>query len=116
MRQDSPSPKTPIASEAIAVGLEAGYNVLSFFKKDKNQPEALYLFGRYDYYDSMFKTEGSIIDNECWERQCITAGVNYKPMKELVIKAEYSHRIFKSQYNNENTLSIGIAYAGFFGI
>ena len=29
-------------------------------------------------------------------------------------KAEYSHRFLKSQFNNEPSVSIGIAYQGFF--
>jgi hypothetical protein len=113
-RQDSPSPKTPIASDAISTGLEAGYDLFSQISAVKDKEQKFYLFGRYEYYDSMFKTEGSVIDNECWGRQRIAGGVNYKPMKELVIKVEYAHRILKSQYNNENTFSIGIAYTGLF--
>ncbi len=112
-REDSPSPKTSIASDAICTGIEAGYDMFSFFHGIEEENK-LYLFARYDYYDSMFKTEGSIVDNECWGRQLLVGGVNYKPMDELVLKAEFSHRILKSQYNNENTVSFSIAYAGFY--
>ena len=35
-------------------------------------------------------------------------------MKEIVVKAEYSHRFLDSQYNNEPSINIGIAYAGLF--
>jgi hypothetical protein len=113
-RKGSPSPKTAIASDAIAASVEAGYDIFSIINRTSLGNNKLYVFGRYDYYDSMYKTSGSVIDNECWGRQRIAGGINYKPLKDIVIKAEYSHRIFKSQYNNENTLSIGIAYAGFF--
>ncbi|MGQ1945518.1 hypothetical protein ACT3CD_00270 [Geofilum sp. OHC36d9] len=113
MRQDSPSPSQPVASDAIATGIEAGYNIGSFFKIIPSN-RTLFFFGRYDYYDSMLKTQGSVIDNECWGRQKISVGLNYKPLKDIVIKTEYSHRIFSSQYNNEGTFSVGIAYAGFF--
>jgi hypothetical protein len=113
-RQDSPSPKTPVASDAICIGVEAGYDLFSFIPALKKDNQNLFVFGRYDYYDSMFKTQGSVVDNECWGRQRVAGGINYKPMRELVIKVECSHRIFKSQYNNEDTFSIGIAYSGFF--
>ncbi|MDL2319613.1 hypothetical protein LJC45_00570 [Alistipes sp. OttesenSCG-928-B03] len=113
-RKDSPSPKTPIGSDAIAAAVEAGYDLFSQIPCLKAKGDRLYIFGRYDYYDSMYKTQGSVVDNECWGRQLISAGVNYSPMKGLVIKAEFSHRMFKSQYNNENTVSIGIAYSGMF--
>ncbi len=114
MREDSPSPKTPIASDAIATGIEAGLDVLPWIAKQDDLEKKLYVFGRYEYYDSMYKTEGNVVDNESWGRQLVVGGLNYKPMKQIVIKAEYSQRIFKSQYNNEDTFSIGIAYAGFF--
>lgn len=113
-RKDSPSPKTPIASDAICVGFEAGYDLFSRFSKTRENGHKLYLFGRYDYYDSMYKVQGNVTDNECWGRQRIAGGINYMPMKDIVIKAEYSHRMFKSQYNDENTLSIGVAYSGLF--
>jgi hypothetical protein len=35
-------------------------------------------------------------------------------MRDLVIKAEYAAGILKSPFNDENSVSIGIAYAGFF--
>ena len=37
------------------------------------------------------------------------------PMDGLVVKAEYQIRKLNSPYNNEPTLSIGVAYAGLFG-
>ncbi len=113
-RKDSPSPKTDVASDAIAAGVEAGYDIFSQINALNRAGKKLYVFGRYDYYDSMFKTEGSIIDNACWKRQRIAGGINYYPMKRIVIKAEYSHRMFDSAYNNEDTFSVGIAYSGFF--
>ena len=113
MRQDSPSPSQPVASDAIATGVEAGYNIGSFFDKIPMDNQ-LFIFGRYDYYDSMLKTQGSVVDNECWGRQKVSFGLNYKPLRDIVIKAEYSHRILESQYNNEDTFSVSIAYAGFF--
>ena len=44
----------------------------------------------------------------------VSVGLNYYPMKDIVVKAEYSKRFLKSQYNNEPSFSLGIAYAGFF--
>lgn len=113
-RADSPSPKTPVASDALCGGIEAGYDFFSLNNKLKQRNQKMFLFCRYDYYDSMFMTENGIIDNECWGRHKVTAGINYKPMDEIVIKAEYSNRLFKSQYNNEPTVSLGVAYSGMF--
>ncbi len=113
---NSVSPQTSVASDAIAVGIEAGYNIFSQIPAMRDQQKKLYLFGRYDYYDSMYKTEGSVVDNPCWGRQKITFGANYYPIKDIVVKGEWSNRIFKSQFNNEPTVSLGVAYSGFFKI
>ena len=56
----------------------------------------------------MLKTEGSVVDNPCWGRQKFTVGLNYHPIDEIIIKGEYSYRLFKSQFNDEPTLSLGI--------
>lgn len=113
------SPGTNIGSEAISVGVEAGYDIFSQISKLREKEQKLYLFGRYDYYDPMYKmgtnTKGQqLMDEEQWGRQRIAFGVNYYPINDIVIKGEYSCRLFKSQYNNEPSISLGIAYSGFF--
>ncbi|MDR1764263.1 MAG: hypothetical protein LBR64_10020 [Dysgonamonadaceae bacterium] len=103
----SPSPRTSIASDAIASGVEAGYDLLGKAQK-------LYLFGRYEYYDSMYKTPSSISDLAWCGRQRAVVGLNWYPMPEIVVKAEYSAGLLENPYKNENSVSLGIAYAGFF--
>ena len=44
----------------------------------------------------------------------MAGGVNWCPIPELVVKAEYSYRFLKEPYNNEPSLSLGIAYQAFF--
>lgn len=114
LSKNSPSPRTNVASDALALGIEAGYDIFSRISSMKNQKQKFFLFGRYEYYDSMYKTAADITDNEWCGRQRVVGGINYYPMREIVIKAEYSAGILKSRYNNENSLSIGVAYAGFF--
>jgi len=115
-RKDSPSPKNNVASDAIALGVEAGYDIFSAINSTRLKDQKFFLFGRYDYYDSMFKTAGSMTREEEWGRQKVTFGLNYYPIKQIVVKAEWSKRIFKKQFNNEPTLSIGIGYYGLFNI
>jgi hypothetical protein len=110
----SPSPRTNVASDALCAGIEFGYDVFSQINSFSSQKQKLYVFGRYEQYDSMYKTAANIMDNEWCGRQVFVGGINYFPVKEIVIKAEYSSGILKSQYNNENRFSIGIAYAGYF--
>ena len=115
-RADSPSPKTNIGEAAIAMGIEAGYDIFSQVARLHADGQRLYLFGRYDYYDSMYKTVKNMTDEKMWQRQKVTAGVNYYPIPQIVIKGEYSYRILSSQYNNEPTVSLGICYSGLFHI
>lgn len=111
MRNDSPSPKTNVASNAISVGVEAGYNIFAPLKIEKQK---LYVFGRYDYYDTMLRTSGAILKYDWCGRSRIAAGVNYYPIKDVVVKGEYSIGLMRKPYNNEPAISLGIAYAGFF--
>lgn len=115
-RADSPSPKTNIGEAAIAMGIEAGFNIFSQVARLHADGQRLYLFGRYDYYDSMHKTVKNMTDEKMWQRQKVTAGINYYPIPQIVIKGEYSYRILSSQYNNEPTVSLGICYSGLFHI
>ncbi|HBG40780.1 MAG TPA: hypothetical protein DDW85_05130 [Porphyromonadaceae bacterium] len=110
----SPSPRTYVASGALCYGTEAGYDVFSRFQKFKEKDQKLYLFARYEYYNSMYKaTEG--IENQDWcQRQILTGGINYFPTDEIVIKAQYSAGMLKSPFEDENSFSLGIAYSGFF--
>ena len=114
MSKNSVSKKQGIASDAMALGVEAGYNLFSQIEKLNAKQQKLYLFSRYDYYDSMYKTDPAIQDYQWCGRHRIAAGINYFPIKEIVLKGEYSIGLLKSQYNNEPSISVGIAYAGFF--
>jgi hypothetical protein len=82
----------------------------------REREQRFYIFGRYDYYDSMYKTVKNMTDEKMWSRQKVTAGVNYYPIPQIAIKGEYSYRILPSQYNNEPTVSLGICYSGLFNI
>lgn len=110
----SPSPRSNIASDAFCTGVEVGYDIFSQIEKAKGKNQKFYLFGRYEYYDSMYKTDESIIKAGWAQRQKLVGGINFFPIKDIVVKAEYSAGILRKEYNNENSLSIGVAYAGFF--
>ncbi|MDE5783188.1 MAG: hypothetical protein K2H97_02545 [Prevotella sp.] len=113
LQDGSPSKRQPVAESAIAAGIEAGYNVFSQIEKLNSQYQKLYLFGRYEYYDAM--ASGANKDAYEWCRKNrFAVGVNYYPVKQVVIKGEYSYRKFRSAYNNEPSLNIGIAYTGWF--
>lgn len=73
------------------------------------------MFARYDYYDSMYKVETGVYQYDWCGRTRLAAGVNYYPIKDIVVKGEYSIGLLKSKYSNEPSISLGVAYAGLFG-
>ena len=105
----NPYPHTAVGESAWDAAIEAGVNVLAWSKTTAK----LYLFGRYDHYDSFVPAEGWT-DVEWAERQVVSAGVNYYPLPEIAIKAEGGVRLLASQYNNEPYFALGITWAGFF--
>ena len=107
--------------------MEAGYDVFSRLRKLRDKQQ-FYLFGRFDYYDSM--ASGTYRNQY---RYCAphitTVGFNYHPIKQIVIKGEYAHRAFKKPnnnglhsdsplyiqpYNNEPSISLSVAFQGWF--
>ncbi|MDL2227408.1 hypothetical protein LJC30_00780 [Odoribacter sp. OttesenSCG-928-L07] len=112
MSSNSPSPRTNVASDAMCYFVEAGYDIFSFFPK--LEEHKFYLFSHFGYYHSMYATEGAILSDARYERYIASAGINYYPMPQIVIKAEFSSRLFTEAYNNENTISLGIMYSGMF--
>ena len=103
--------RTPIGSSATGWYIEAGYDVLSLFRKSEEMSHRLELFGRYDYYDTMASVEGVIFDNPRWERKTMTIGLNYHIHPQLVFKSHYSvRRLATKEKNKEDTLSLGFGF------
>lgn len=118
-RQTSTGPyqKTPVGSHALAYGVEAGYDIFSRFNKLRDDNQKLYVFGRYEYYDSYIPSEAQKKGSSTYDytdKKRFAVGLNYYPIPQIVVKAEYSKRLLKSQYNDEPSFSLGIAYQGFF--
>ena len=102
-----------VSKNAYAVGIEAGYDVFSQIPKMRQDDRKLYVFGRFEAYNPYASdTKGTAYDYTAVKR--VAAGINYHPVPEVVIKAEYSKRLLKSIYNDEPSLNIGVAYEGFF--
>ena len=102
--------------------IEAGYDILSFFRQPNNSTEhqdlqdtppdqVLDVFARYDYYDTMASVEGIIFDNPRWERTTWTFGINYHVHPKMVFKSHYSlRRLAAEDKNRENTFSLGLGF------
>ena len=74
----------------------------------------MWLFCRYEYYDSMFKTQGSVQDYKWTARKHVASGINYYPIQDIVIKADFHIGILDKKYNHEPAISLGVAYSGLF--
>ena len=125
MRKGSVSSKQWVASDALAAGLELGYDFFSLSQKLADKKQSFYLFGRYDYYDSMFRYDNQPTDMYAWcGRHRAAVGINYFPIPQIGVKAEFSYGILKQGtradgtrgkiYNDEPQIAVGIVYAGFY--
>ena len=102
-----------VSKNAYAIGIEAGYDVFSQLKSLHADNQKLYVFGRYEHYNPYAsQTKGTAYDYTDVKR--LAVGVNYYPISQIAIKAEYSHRFLKKQYNDEPSVNIGVTYEGFF--
>ena len=125
MRKGSVSSKQWVASDALTAGVEAGYDFFSLSSALAAKHQQFYVFGRYDYYDSMFRYDGKPTDMYAWcGRHRIAAGINYFPIPQIAVKAEFAYGIMKpgtradgtrgKLYNDEPQIAVGIVYAGFY--
>ena len=110
----SPSPRTATGSDVLSWYAELGYDLIPFFFGKKNSAEKLYVYGHYGYCNAMYKTAGDIQAKAWCEKNILAVGVNYFPLRSIVVKAEYRLRRFSAPYNNEPVFSLGIGYASLF--
>ena len=80
-----------VSKNAFAYGIEAGYNIFSQIEKLRQSNQKMYLFGRYEHYNPYAsKTKNTSYDYTNVQRMAV--GINYYPVKQIVVKAEYHHR------------------------
>ena len=109
-------PEFPLAKRALSYGAEVGLNLKSFFGNE-NAPDVI-PFVRYEYYNPMeelaVRGEKSPL-NDAFKTSMWVAGVNYRLGKDIVLKADYTHRtIAGGAYRSENEFAIGAAFNAWF--
>lgn len=107
---NAPYKKTPVGQQALAAGMEAGYDILPWFGVKDSQ---FFVFMRYEYYDSYIPVADQQ-DYPFTDRHRVAAGFNWFPISKIAIKGEYSHRFLKAPYNPEPSISLGVTYMAFF--
>ena len=110
---NAPYSSMPVGKNAAAIGIEAGYDIFSQIAKLRHLGQQFYVFGRYEYYNSYIPS-GDQQQYEFTKKNRMALGINYHPIRQIAVKAEYSKRYLNTQYNNEPSINIGIAYEGFF--
>ncbi len=120
VRQSNNSPYsrvTPIAKRAVSYGIEGGLRLKNWVYNDR-MPD-LIPFARYEYYNSQ---ENVVVDSynlkgadPRLKTSMWVAGLNFRPLPYLVIKADYTtRRIGGGDYKNENEFALGVAFTGWF--
>lgn len=113
MSKNSTSKRQEVASDVVVAGVEAGYNIFSLIPKMNVSGRKFYVFGRYDYFDPMAKMESGTPLQWC-KRNKISAGINWMPIPQIIVKGDYTYSILDKKYRNEPSVNIGIAYVGWF--
>lgn len=108
----SPSKHSPIGSIAYSFGGEAGYDVFSIFDALR-QKQKLYVFGRYEDYNT-YATGNKKVAYTYDHVKRMSFGINYKPIPQIIVKAEWAKRYLDSAYNDEPSISLGVMFVGWF--
>lgn len=110
---------TPVAKNTLSYGAEVGLNFGNLFSI-AGCP-TLYPYARYEYFNPQKVVEKPYTADNRLEVSKWSAGLNWFPLPNLIVKADYSTRrigtsklFSKGPYNSENEVSIGIAYIGWF--
>lgn len=104
------------AKSAISCGAEVGYNLAHSIRQLHGKAcTALYPFFRYEYYNPCHRVEAGMTKYDQFEVSKWTVGLNYYPLSDLVVKADWTTRsIAGGKYRSENEFSIAVAYSGWF--
>lgn len=76
-----------LGSALLGYYAEVAYNLLPIEKKQR-----LYVFGRYEQYNTHASTEGTLMQNDAYNRTDITTGLSYHIAPGVVLKGDYQFR------------------------
>ncbi len=84
--------------------VEGAYNLLPIANEQK-----LFVFTRYEQYDTHNKTAGTLVRNDAYNRTDITSGLSYHIAPGVVLKADYQFRDDARRGDSvDNRLNFGI--------
>lgn len=114
LSNNSPYTRTaPIAHKTAVYGAEAGLKLRGLVHAPK-MPD-LRPFFRYEYYNAQQQVSAPNTADQRLKTNLWAAGINYRPLPTIVVKADYTHRtIGGGSFRNENEFALGVAFARWF--
>jgi len=95
-----------LGSALMGYYVEGAYNLLPLTAKQK-----LFAFARYEAYDTHANTEGSLIENDAYNRTDITAGLSYHIAPGVVVKGDYQikdNNVDGGEVANQLNFGVGV--------
>ncbi len=97
----------PVASRIWGLYGEAAFDLLH--GKTQMPDRALWLFARFERFDTNADTEIGVTKDPLAERTIVTGGIAYHPVREVAFKADLEH--WKDGVDQElNRLNVGVAF------
>lgn len=101
--------RTPVASQAYGVSVEAGVDVAP--TAGLGPRYQLAPFARVERYDTMFRTAAGVFDNPRYLRTVGTAGVALTIERAITVKLDVAHRRFgATELRPETTVHAGLGF------
>ena len=98
-----------IASDMLGGYAEVGYNVLQWILPESGA--TLEPFFRFEYLDTQWKVPSGFSPDNSDELQVYTVGLQYKPIPNVVLKADYRNMTANAgSAPDEINLGIGLAF------
>jgi hypothetical protein len=98
-----------VGEEQWGYYIEGGYNVLSLVNTTSQYFQYLTPFVRWDQFDTQAKVPSGFERNPANDRKDITIGLNYKPIPQVVVKAEYQW-LDNEADDSTNQFNFGLGY------
>lgn len=100
--------KETIGSQNFGWYTEAAYDVMPLLFKDTNQ--YLAPFFRYEHFDTIAKSAAGFKDDLSKDKQIYQVGLQYKPIPNVVIKADYRNIKNKKGTPEPDDFNLGIGF------
>jgi hypothetical protein len=100
-----------IGAKMAGFYIESAYNIMPLFNKKTS--EKLLLFSRYETYDTQASVAGSLVNNDTFDRNSTTFGLNYFMAPGVVFKTEYQvkgNAISNNTVANQFNMGIGVTF------